>query len=98
MIGGSADFQNWSPSFGDYFLIFHMVVIHATPLIMTWVNIYFTDVKIMAADWKLMAFHGFFYIFANYLGFFDTEIIMMTSESSEVRKSLGKGMEAYLKA
>lgn len=32
------------------------------------------------------------------LGFFDTEIIMMTSESSEVRKSLGKGMEAYLKA
>ena len=50
-----------------------MTILHATPLIMTWVNIYYTDIKLLAADWKLMAWHGFFYMFANYLGFFDMD-------------------------
>ena len=50
-----------------------MTVLHATPLIMTWVNIYYTDIKLLAADWKLMAWHGFFYMFANRLGVFDMD-------------------------
>ena len=61
--------STWTPY--DYFMIFHMTVLHGTPLIMTWTNIYYTDIKLQIADWKLMAFHGLFYIFANYLGFFD---------------------------
>merc|ERR1719240_583219 len=57
----------------DYFIIAHMVILHITPLVMIWVNIYFTDIKLLSADWKLMAFHGFFYMFANYLGAFDMD-------------------------
>lgn len=56
-----------------YFTLVHWTILHATPLIMTWVNIYYTDIKLLSADWKLMAWHGFFYMFANYLGFFDFE-------------------------
>lgn len=59
-----------------YFTILHWTILHATPLIMTWVNIYFTDIKLLKADWKLMVWHGFFYMFANYLGFFDLEHAM----------------------
>ena len=55
------------------FMIAHMTILHATPLVMTWVNIYYTDIKLLKADWKLMAWHGFFYIFANGLGTFDNE-------------------------
>lgn len=54
-----------------YFMIAHMTILHATPLLMTSVNIYYTDIKLLKADWKLMAWHGFFYIFANALGTFD---------------------------
>lgn len=55
----------------EWFMLWHMTILHATPLIMTTVNIYFTDIKLLAADWKLMVFHGFFYWFANALGQFD---------------------------
>jgi len=60
----------------EYFMLFHMTVLHGTPLAMTWINIYYTDIKILVADWKLMAFHGFFYMFANYLGFLDFDRAM----------------------
>ena len=55
----------------DYFLIVHMAVLHITPITMIWLNIYFTDIKILSADWKLMVWHGVFYAFANWLGQFD---------------------------
>lgn len=63
-------------SFMEKFIIIHMIILHATPLMMTWTNIHFTDIKLLSADWKLMAFHGFFYMFANYLGFFDFDHAM----------------------
>lgn len=52
-----------------------MTILHATPLMMTWMNIYYTDIKLLSADWKLMAFHGFLYVFANHLGFFDKNMV-----------------------
>lgn len=55
----------------SYFMIVHMTILHATPIIMTTVNIYFSDIKILRADWKLVTWHGFFYMFANWLGAFD---------------------------
>lgn len=58
----------------DYFIILHMSIVHLSPLIMIWVNIYFTDIKILSADWKLMVWHGVFYAFANWLGQFDHDI------------------------
>lgn len=60
-----------SASIFTYFIFWHMVILHATPLLMTSLNIYYTDIKILAADWKLMVFHGVFYLFANMLGNFD---------------------------
>ena len=54
----------------DYFMILHMSLLHLTPLFMTWVNVYFTDIKMLTADWKIMAWHGILYIFGNYLGQF----------------------------
>jgi hypothetical protein len=56
------------------FGMFHMTVLHATPLLMTWLNIYYTDIKLLSADWPMMAFHGFLYLFANWLGMFDKEM------------------------
>lgn len=56
----------------DYFIFWHMVILHSTPLIMTSLNVYFTDIKLLSADWKLMVFHGVFYCFANMLGQFDS--------------------------
>ena len=35
------------------FMIIHMTILHATPLLMTSVNVYFTDIKMLPGDWKL---------------------------------------------
>lgn len=58
----------------DWLIIVHMTVVHITPLVMIWVNIYFTDIKMLSADWKLMVWHGLFYAFANWLGQFDHDV------------------------
>lgn len=42
-----------------------------SPLVMTTVNIYYSDIKPLKSDWPMMVFHGFFYMFANYLGYYD---------------------------
>ena len=52
----------------DYFVIAHMTILHATPIIMIWLNVHYTDIKLLSADWKLVVFHGCFYAFANLLG------------------------------
>lgn len=54
------------------FIIVHMSVLHGYPLIVSTFNIYYTDIKLLKVDWKLMIFHGYFYMFADWLGFFDT--------------------------
>ena len=56
---------------GGMFMIFHMTILHSTPLLMTSVNVYFTDIKMLSGDWKLQVWHGLFYAFANWLGQLD---------------------------
>lgn len=54
-------------------MVVHMTILHATPILMTSLNVYFTDIKLLKADWKLAVWHGFFYMFANKLGTFDMD-------------------------
>ena len=60
----------------DYLLITHEFMVHLCPLIMIGLNVYYTDIKLLSADWKLVTFHAICYPFANALGQFDYGIPM----------------------
>merc|ERR1712098_287238 len=53
------------------FIGLHMFILHAFPIVTTTLNIWYTDMKIFKADWKLMIPLGFFYMYANALGTYD---------------------------
>lgn len=44
------------------------IYVHTLPLLMTSLNFYFTDLKMLKEDWKLQFFQGLLYIFFNWLG------------------------------
>jgi len=52
-------------------MITHMIILHSTPLNMTSLNIYFTDIKMIRKDWTLMWVWGLIYTFFNALGTYD---------------------------
>lgn len=66
------DIAHWNVM--QWFMWLHMCILHGTPIIMTSLNCYYSDIKIMKADWKLCVWHGFLYTFFNFLGFFDMGI------------------------
>lgn len=48
---GEGPSRSWEPL--SVFIDVHMAILHFTPLLMTFLNIYYTDIKLLSADWKL---------------------------------------------
>jgi len=48
-----------------------MLWLHASPIVITYLNIWYTDMTLFKKDWLLMFPLGLFYIYANALGSYD---------------------------
>ena len=49
-----------------------MAAIHTLPFASTLINLLFTDMILLKKDWKLMVVLGIMYVFANFLGVYDS--------------------------
>lgn len=60
---GMGSFMAWEIAINIY--------LHTLPIVFTGLNLYFTDIKLLKADWPFSIWHGVFYIFANFIGTYD---------------------------
>ena len=65
-------FKNMGWSGYDLYMRVHMTVIHTLPLVSTLINVLLTDMILLKKDWKLMIVLGIMYVFANFLGVYDS--------------------------
>jgi hypothetical protein len=49
-----------------------MAAIHTLPFASTFLNVFLTDMVLLKKDWKLMIVLGITYVFANFLGVYDS--------------------------
>lgn len=57
------DFMAWEIAVNVY--------CHVLPIIMTHINIYYSDIKLQEGDWTIQVWTLFFYMFANFLGTYE---------------------------
>ena len=65
-------FKNLGWSGYDLYMRIHMAAIHTLPFASTFLNVFLTDMVLLKKDWKLMIVLGITYVFANFLGVYDS--------------------------